>query len=78
MRIICEDHVEMPLLDMYVLGTGTLKFSLNLRIDRNENTILFTSELENVLTSFQLHFHHLPAMYISLNVICLGSYNQCR
>lgn len=72
---MCKDHLDMPLC---VLGTRKLKFSPNLRTDRNENRILFTSELENVLTLYQLHVHHPPAMYVCLNVIYLDSCNKRR
>ena len=70
--IICKDHIDM------LLGTRKLKFNPNLRSDRNENRILFTSEVEDVLISYQLLVHHPPAMYISLNVIFLDSCSKRR
>lgn len=64
--IICKDHIDTPIC---VPGARKLKFSLNLRIDRNENRILFISELENVLMSYQLCVHQPPAQHVSLNII---------
>ena len=56
----------------YVLGKRKLKFNPNLRVDKNENRVLFTSELENVLASHQPHVYHHPAAYVNLDVISLA------